>query len=138
MEVVQTVGVLIVDNGKVLLVKHWEKAVHVNDVYWLPAGRLKDWESFIQAAMRELNEETWLIVEFEQLKPLEKVYSADITRKDGTKRMTINVFRAVDYSWELKSSEETQPVWIELDRVGELNLLPNIEEIIKDGLEKFK
>jgi len=58
--VIKTAGVLVFLGNNVLLVRHGEKAGHMNDTYGVPAGRLNLSESSIEAAVRELLEETGL------------------------------------------------------------------------------
>ena len=58
---IKTVGILIIKDNKVLLVRHEEAASHVTGIYGLPAGRLEKEETEIQGAIRELKEETGLI-----------------------------------------------------------------------------
>ena len=87
-----TVGVLIIKDNQILLVKHKAKASHLNNVYGLPAGRVKDGESFEEAAKRELEEETSLVANELKEYPNNE-YIADIKRKDGTtKTFSITIF----------------------------------------------
>jgi 8-oxo-dGTP pyrophosphatase MutT (NUDIX family) len=91
-DIIETFGVLIFQNNKVLLVKHRKKAQHLNDTYGLPAGRPKNNETEIQTAIREPEEETGLITKEEYLMPLPNVYSALIERKDGARVFSIKAF----------------------------------------------
>ena len=132
-ETIKTVGVLIIKNNQVLLVKHKQNASHINDVYGLPAGRVEDGESLKQAAVRELEEETGLVANKLEEYPSNE-YSADIKRKDGTtKTFSITIFTCKEFEGTIKENEETKPEWIDLSDVSNLKLLPNIERIINEG-----
>ena len=47
----------------------------------------------------------------------------------------MHVFLVKEYQSELKSSAETFPEWIDLDKVSTLNLLPNVENAIQAVLK---
>lgn len=117
--------------SKVLLVKHTDKAGHVASVYGLPAGRIQEGESEEVAAMRELKEETGLVVESTDLVKIPKEWFAEIKRADGTvKHLSLAVFIAVEYSGVVTASDETIPEWIERSQLSNYNLLPNVGDII--------
>lgn len=132
---IRTSGVLIVRDNKVLLVNHGKGASHMTGSYGLPAGRVRDGETEIDCAIRELEEETGLITSPEYLEALPKKYHATIQRKEGIKNFNLSVFLCKNYSGELKSSDEANPEWIETDKLPEYNLLPNVAEIISDGIK---
>ena len=135
MNEIPTVGVLIFKNENVLLVKHGEKAGHVLDTYGIPAGRIEEGETKVQAAVRELAEETGLITTEQDLAELPlSIPPADITRKDGTiKRFSITVFLCRNYTGELISTEETIPEWADVNALDEYQFLPNTKQMIEEG-----
>jgi len=132
MEVIQSVGVLLSQDGKVLLVRHGEDAGHVTGTYGLPAGRLEKEENERAAAMRELKEETGLEVLPEDLIEYPSdVWKAEIKRKDGSvNTYQIKVFVCKRFTGTLKGSSETTPEWVEITKLDKYNLLPNVKEII--------
>ncbi|MDP3941786.1 MAG: NUDIX domain-containing protein [bacterium] len=132
MELILTVGVLIIKEGNVLLVRHGERAGHLTGVYGLPAGRIEKGENEKNAAVRELLEETGLVASSEDLTEYPNdVYTADIKRKDGTtKRFQIKVFICRHWSGALRGSDEATPEWVEIAKLDEYNLLPNVKEIV--------
>lgn len=132
---VATVGILIIKEDKVLLVKHTQKAENSTNVYGLPAGRIEQGETEKQAAARELKEETGLETNKESLIELPTVYKAVIKRTDGEVLMTYKVFKCNLFDGEVVNSLETSPEWVELSRIKELNLLPNVDKAINEGLE---
>lgn len=137
MNIIPTVGVLIFKNNKVLLVKHGEKASHVTGSYGFPAGRLEEGETKKQAAVRELLEETGLMTTEDNLEELLlNIVPADIKRKSGEiQRFSITIFMCRHFSGELQETEETIPEWVELEKLGELDLehklLPNILNAVR-------
>src|SRR5271156_609664 len=71
------VSVLIVEDEKILLVKHRK-----NDrEYWvLPGGRLEYGETFVDCAVREMKEETGLEIEPEKFLFLSEAIAPDLSR----------------------------------------------------------
>lgn len=134
-KITETVGVLIAKDNKVLLVKHTESARHLTGSYGLPAGRIEQGEEAIDAAVRELAEETGLTVLKEDLIHLPHQFLADIPRKGGLiERFRWNVFIAKKFDGQIKESDETVPEWVEFGKVNKLNLIANTENAIKEGL----
>ena len=128
--IIETIGVLITKNNKVLLVKHGKSAEHLINKYGLPAGRIILGESEKETAKRELKEETGLDVDLDDLVLLSKEWSAKIERKDGIKEFSLKVFCADEFSGNLISSNETTPEWISIEDLGNIDLLPNVLDII--------
>ncbi len=136
--VIKTAGIIILENNKVLLVKHGKNAAHINDTYGIPAGRVELNESPIETAIRELLEETGLTTTSENLTKLPKLYTATIERKDGVKEFSLEVFLCSFYSGEIKNNNETSPEWIDINKLDELMLLPNVKNILFDALAQNK
>ncbi len=72
--IVKTAGILIIEECKILLVKHTKKASHLTGVCGFPAGRLEEGEDFIDCSIRELEEETGLIAKKEDLVPIPELF----------------------------------------------------------------
>ena len=136
--IIPTVGVLTFSNNQVLLVSHTQKADHLNDSKGLPGGRLNEDESEIEAAIKELEEETGYIALAQDLIELPQTYSAKIPRKGGVKNFSLKVFLCLKYSGDLRPSDETIPLWIDLSQLNNLNLLPNTYEAINQGINYKK
>lgn len=135
---ISTVGALAIKNNQVLLVKHGEAAHHVLGIYGLPGGRLDEGESLLDGAAREFQEETGLVPEKTSMIELPTIYEADILRKNGEILYTSwNVFLIKEFSGELIGSEETEPEWIDIDKLSNLQLLPNTVEVINEAQVKF-
>ena len=131
--------VLVFQDDKVLLVRHGEKAGHLTGVYGIPGGRPDEGESIIDSAARELEEESGLKVTVRNLNgfPNNK-YTADIKRKDGTKRMTMTVYTCTKFGGDPKDSLESKPEWIKIPDLDKYNLLPNVKKSVEDALKFLK
>lgn len=134
-KIIPTVGVLIIKDGKVLLVRHGEAAGHLNGRYGLPAGRIQDNESEKEAVKRELKEETGLDAASNDLILLPDKWFASIERKGGTKKFSLVVSLAEKFEGYLIGGAETAPEWIDIKEIGDYDLLPNAKEVIEKGLE---
>jgi len=132
--VIPTVGILVFKDGKVLLVCHKKGAGHLSGVWGLPAGRFEEDESAREVAIRELREETGLVAEPEDMVEIPKEWCAVIERKDGPAKMPFKVFIASAYQGSIEESSETDPKWIDINKIKEYNLLPNVYEAVQEGL----
>lgn len=121
------------------MVRHTEGAGHLTGTYALPSGRLEQGETLEEGALRELFEETGLRAEKSDLIKIKEPFYAKIPRKGGEiADMKWDVFVARKFTGELRSSEETIPEWVELEKVPELTLIANTENAIREGLKLFK
>lgn len=132
---IQTAGVVILERGQVLLVKHIADTEHQEGSYGIPAGRIKPGETAIETAARKIKEETGLRVRTTALIPVPKVYQADIQRPNGVKSFSLQAFVCYRYEGELHSSENEIPQWVDLEVLEEYRLLPNMESVIRAGQE---
>ena len=137
-KIVPCVGIVIIEDNKVLLIKHGDKAGHVNGVYGFPAGRFEKGESDKDCALRELKEETGFVSNKESLFKLPKEYIATIKRKKGEITFLYKLFLCTKYTGKLTKSKEAEPEWVFISEVKNLELLPNIEEIIAKGIKLKK
>jgi len=136
MKLTHTVGLVLIKNGKVLLVRNGEKSKHPTGTYGLPAGRIESKETPEEAIIRETKEETGLTVK--NLRVVGK-YFAKLKRKEGVEPMDMIAFFAEDFAGELRGEPEvTEPVWVDLERIGRYRLVQNVEKVIKDAFNKFK
>lgn len=128
---IEWVWVVIIENDKVLLVKHTSKASHKENTYWFPAWRNEKWETNIETAIRELFEETWLYTTKESLIEIDS-FIQDYERSDWTtKTFSLTIYLCKKYSWELKSNFETIPERHNINDLEWLNLLPKVYELIQ-------
>lgn len=134
-----TVGVLIINDNQVLLVKHTENSGYNRPIYGLPSGRLNEGETEIQAAVRELKEETGLETTTDDLKEFPgNFYLAKLKdRKLAAEReieYSWRVYYCENYSGEPSASEETIPEWTEIAKLDEKELIVNVKNAIEAGL----
>lgn len=129
-----TVGVLIIKDDKVLLVKHSERAGHLTGTYGLPAGHVEEGDEEKDTAIRELKEETGLETYKDLLKELPTEYIAVIKRKNGAVDMKYKIYYCSSFNGVLQSSEEGEPEWVEISKLLEIDLLPNVRSAIEEGL----
>ncbi len=128
---VRSVGIVVFSGNKTLLVRNVGSSRHVENVYGLAAGRLEHGEDEIDAAVRELKEETGLSTTRSDLVQLPTVYRATLPQKDGT---TVDflwtVFLCKKYTGDLAPSDETIPEWVEVDKLDDHNLIANVKDAI--------
>ena len=130
-----TVGAVIIKNDKVLLVKHTEKSHHKPGIYGLPSGRPNKDETLEETCIREVKEESGIIINKKDLIRMPFLYFADIERKDGKKTWSIIPHIVKKFSGSLEAKYETIPQWIPIKDLNKYDLLPNVKEIIKEAVE---
>lgn len=116
-----TVLCLITDGGRMLLqnrVKNdWQG-------YTLPGGHVEPGESFVNAVIREMKEETGLDIKNPRL-----VGVKQFPIKDG--RYVVILFRTNEYSGTVMSSDEGQMEWVESNRLSEINTVDDFEDLMR-------
>lgn len=116
-----TVLCLLTDGDRVLLqnrVKNDWKG------YALPGGHVEPGESFVDAVIREMREETGLTVIAPKLAGVKQ-----FPIEGG--RYLVLLFRATRYTGELRSSEEGQMAWIARDRLPRLQTVEDLSELLQ-------
>ncbi len=119
---------VVIEDRKILLVKHRKG----NRQYWvLPGGRLEYGETFIDCAVRELKEETGLIIEAEKFIFLSEAIAPNRSRH------IVNIYlKAKVVGGTLQLGDE--PVlagvdFLPLAELGQITLFPPIGSIIADA-----
>lgn len=116
-----TVLCLVQDGNKILLqnrVKDDWKG------YTLPGGHVEAGESFVDAVIREMKEETGLTIKKPRLVGV-KQFPID----NG--RYIVLLFKATKYEGSIASSDEGEVEWIEIDRLSEINTVEDFRELMK-------
>ena len=131
----KTVGVVVLEGNKVLLVRHLKGGNHITDTFGLPAGRLEVGEDHVHGAIRELKEETGLDVTVSDLIQLPIEYHAVLKRKTGEEAMVWRVYKCRKFSGNLQDSEETSPLWVEINKLDSINLVSNVNNAIQQALD---
>lgn len=116
-----TVLCLLEDGGRILLQNRvkpdWQG-------YTLPGGHVEPGESFVDAAIREMQEETGLRIEDPRLAGVKQ-----FPTEDG--RYVVFLFRATRWSGTLTSSEEGEMEWVEQSRLPALRTVPDLDLLLK-------
>ena len=116
-----TVLCLIQDGNKILLQnrvkKDWQG-------YTLPGGHVEPGESFVDAVIREMKEETGLDI----LKP-RLVGIKQFPIDDG--RYIVLLFKTESFSGQVVSSDEGEMEWVECDRLSEINTVDDLDDLLK-------
>ena len=116
-----TVLCLIEDGNKILLQnrvkKDWQG-------YTLPGGHVESGESFVDAVIREMKEETGLTVVAPRL-----VGVKQFPIENG--RFVVFLFKATEWAGTLASSDEGQMEWIEYSRLSEISTVDDFDELLR-------
>lgn len=116
-----TVLCLLADKGRLLLqnrIKEDWKG------YTLPGGHVEPGESFVDAVVREMKEETGLTVFHPRL-----VGVKQFPIENG--RYVVLLFKAEKYEGDLVSSEEGTMEWIPYERLSEVGTVADFEELLR-------
>ena len=120
-----TVLCLVMDGDKVLLQNRTKEDWKG---YTLPGGHVESGESFVDAVIREMKEETGLDIKNPKLAGVKQFPIKDGKYENG--RYIVLLFKAYEFSGELISSEEGQMEWIECNHLAEIETVDDLEELI--------
>ena len=116
-----TVLCLIQEGNRILLQnrvkKDWQG-------YTIPGGHVEPGESFVDAVIREMKEETGLDI----LKP-RLVGIKQFPIDDG--RYIVLLFKTESFSGQVVSSDEGEMEWVECDRLSEINTVDDLDDLLK-------
>lgn len=126
------VGIVLYHEDSVLLVKHTEKSRLPLNSYGFPAGRVDDGETLVDAAIRELKEETGLITSFKYLRKL-KPKESRIVMSGGYEYFSFHPFLCTNYSGILKNSDKTIPEFVTLNNLDDILLVSDdVKELSRE------
>lgn len=120
-----TVLCLLSDGNRILLQNRVKQDWHG---YTLPGGHVEAGESFVDAVIREMKEETGLTVPHPRLAAVKQ-----FPIENG--RYLVLLFKAEQFTGELVSSAEGEMEWVERDRLSELPTVADLE-LLLDVIER--
>ena len=116
-----TVLCLIENKGKILLQNRTKKDWQG---YALPGGHVEPGESFVDAVVREMKEETGLTVIEPKLAGIKQ-----FPIEGG--RYIVLLFKATQWSGELQSSEEGHMEWIDRSELANIRTVDDFADLLK-------
>lgn len=100
-----------------------------------PGGHVEPGESFVDSVIREVYEETGLVIEDPRLCGVKQFQTKNHAR------YVVFFFQASRFSGELKASDEGEVFWIDRKDLAKYPLAPDMEEMVKvmedDRLSEF-
>ena len=103
--------------------------------YTLPGGHVENGESFVDAVIREIKEETGLDIYEPKL-----VGVKQFPIEGG--RYIVMLYKATKFSGEVVSSDEGRMEWVEYSRLSEINTVDDFEVLLEvmnsDKLSEFR
>lgn len=111
---------LLTDGDRILLQNRVKREWHG---YALPGGHVEPGESFVDAVIREMQEETGLTVKEPRLTGVKQ-----FPIKNG--RYLVLLFKAENYEGTLRSSEEGQMEWFRYDQLPSLDTVDDLDELL--------
>nr|WP_297709072.1 8-oxo-dGTP diphosphatase [uncultured Butyrivibrio sp.] len=121
-----TVLCLISDGDKVLLqnrIKEDWKG------YTLPGGHVEPGESFVDAVIREMKEETGLDIKNPRLAGVKQFPIIDGGKENG--RYIVFLFKTNEFSGSVISSAEGKMEWFEYSKLSEMDTVNDLEELME-------
>ena len=116
-----TVLCLIEDGDRILLQNRVKKDWRG---YTLPGGHVEPGESFVDAVIREMKEETGLTV-------INPVLAGVKQFPIENGRYVVFLFKATKWTGSLVSSDEGQMEWIEYGKLPEIDAVEDLEELLR-------
>ena len=92
--------------------------------YTLPGGHVEPGESFVDAVIREMKEETGLDIISPELTGIKQ-----FPIKGG--RYIVVLFKVENFKGKVVSSDEGEMEWVEYDKLSEINTVDDLEDLLK-------
>ena len=101
-----------------------------------PGGHVENGEAFTDSVIREVFEETGLTISSPRLCGIK-----DWVKKDGSRYMVL-LYKTDKFSGELKSSDEGEVFWIDIEEFQKQKLAADMDKLLKvflnDDLSEFR
>jgi ADP-ribose pyrophosphatase YjhB (NUDIX family) len=126
------VSAFVQDNeGRILMIRRTD-----NDKYAIPGGQQEVGETLTESAVREVQEETGVLISITDLIGLYSNPHHVIEYSDGEVRQEFSIcFRATPTGGTLKTSNESKEVhWVNPSQLEQLDIHPSIRLRIQHGL----
>lgn len=121
--VVELTTLCVIYNGDDMLVE--EKSWHGEDGVVFPGGHVEAGESFREAVIREMQEETGLTIEDPLLCGVKDWYELDGTR------YVVLLYKATKFFGNLVSSDEGKVYWMSREEFNKANVLWSMRETLE-------
>lgn len=92
--------------------------------YTFPGGHVEPGESFVDAVVREMKEETGLTVIDPRVVGIKQ-----FPIENG--RYIVLLFKATEYSGDVVSSDEGEMEWIDIDKLSGINVVEDFFDLLK-------
>ena len=135
MKTVKAAGGIVVNNGRVAIVSQ------LNHMQGLPKGRIQPGENALEAAIREIGEETGIPREELTLVKLlgtyERFKKKDLPSESYMREITVFLFRTT-YE-DLNPQDDYNPMaeWVKIDTVDSLMSYPEDREFFAQHMEEY-
>jgi len=124
---ISTTNMLVVHEGKVLVLKRGDNKKDFPGWFMLPGGKQEYFETPLQAAIRETFEETGIKVSDPKLRVL-----ATHNHEYRGRVYIVYIFMATEFTGELVQSDEGESLWVLLeDLMNDPKLYPDLKRHIK-------
>ena len=126
-EIVELTVLCLISNGNKVLLQNRIKDDWKG--YTLPGGHVEPGESFVDAVIREMKEETGLDIMNPRLAGVKQFPVRDGKYENG--RYIVFLFKTNEFTGDIISSDEGKMEWVEISKLSELETVDDLEELLE-------